>query len=52
LVAPHQPHPDKAACAYDAATWRFWCGRDALNFFEIETREDAEFLAPPPLIQS
>jgi hypothetical protein len=37
----------KVACAYDAS-WRFGRHRRAdMNFPRIETREDAEMLAPP-----
>jgi hypothetical protein len=37
-----------AACAYDAATWRFHRRRHDLNFPEVESLEVAELLAPPP----
>jgi hypothetical protein len=41
---------DEAARAYATAAWRF--GRGALNFPEIQSCEEAEFLAPPPLIHT
>jgi hypothetical protein len=28
--------------------WRFWRPRRDLNFLEVESLEEAEFLAPPP----
>jgi hypothetical protein len=43
---------DEAARAYAATAWRFLLGRAALNFPEIGTREEAEFLEPPSLIQT
>jgi hypothetical protein len=38
--------PHEAMHAYDAATWRFGHSAD-MNFFEIESREVVEMLAPP-----
>ncbi|KAE8807178.1 Polyribonucleotide nucleotidyltransferase [Hordeum vulgare] len=35
---------NKATHAYDVAVWRVGMPKMALNFSEIETREDAEFL--------
>jgi hypothetical protein len=39
--------PELAAHAYDSAAWRFRCPRRDLNFPEVESLEEAEFLAPP-----
>ena len=36
-----------AARAFDAAAWRFGWPRAKLNFPDIESREEAEFLTPP-----
>ena len=36
-----------AARAYDAAAWRFGRPRSELNFRGVQSREEAEFLAPP-----
>jgi hypothetical protein len=33
---------------YDAATWRFRRQRRDMNFPDVESLEEAEFLAPPP----
>ncbi|KAK1645883.1 hypothetical protein QYE76_063688 [Lolium multiflorum] len=42
--------PELAARAYDAAAWRFRRpGRD-MNFPDVESLEEAEFLAPPPCL--
>ncbi|KAK1663264.1 hypothetical protein QYE76_051423 [Lolium multiflorum] len=42
--------PEEAARAYDAAAWRFrWPGHD-MNFPDVESLEEAEFLAPPPCL--
>jgi hypothetical protein len=38
---------EEAACTYDAAVWRFGHARSGLNFPDIETVEEAQFLAPP-----
>jgi hypothetical protein len=35
-------------CAYDATAWRFGCARSKLNFPDIESVEEAQFLVPPP----
>jgi hypothetical protein len=40
------------ARTYDAACWRFDRGRDCLNFSEVQSREEAEFLVPPPNLQT
>jgi hypothetical protein len=40
--------PELAAHAYDVAAWRFLRPRRDLNFPEVESREVAELLAPPP----
>jgi hypothetical protein len=42
----------EATCAYAAAAWKFRRGRDWLKFPKIQSRTDAKFLAPPPLLQS
>jgi hypothetical protein len=34
--------------AYDAAAWRFCRPRRDMNFLDVESLEEAEFLAPPP----
>jgi hypothetical protein len=44
--------PEEAARAYDAAASRFGHGRDALNFPEIQSCMEAEFLVLPPLIKT
>jgi hypothetical protein len=38
------------ARAYDAAAWRFRCPWRDMNFPDVESLEEAEFLAPPPLL--
>ncbi|XP_051196942.1 ethylene-responsive transcription factor 1-like [Lolium perenne] len=40
--------PELAAHAYEAATWRFRRSRRDLNFQDIESLEEAEFLVPAP----
>jgi hypothetical protein len=37
-----------AACAYDAAAWRLGCPWSDLNFPDVASLAEAEFLAPPP----
>jgi hypothetical protein len=41
-------NPEKTTRAYDATCWRFGCACEWLNFPEITSRAEAEFLAPPP----
>jgi hypothetical protein len=43
---------DEAARAYDAVMWRFGRSRRELNFPEVESAEEAQFLAPPPLLET
>jgi hypothetical protein len=38
--------------AYDAACWRFGRGLDYLNFPEVQSWEEAEFLVPLPNLQT
>ncbi|KAK1610709.1 hypothetical protein QYE76_034382 [Lolium multiflorum] len=38
--------PELAARAYDAAAWRFRRPRCDMNFLDVESLEEAEFLAP------
>jgi hypothetical protein len=40
--------PELAARAYDAAAWRFRHPRRNLNFSEVASLEEAEFLTPAP----
>ncbi|XP_051229783.1 uncharacterized protein [Lolium perenne] len=40
--------PELAARAYDAAAWRFRRLRRDLNFQDVKSLEEAEFLAPAP----
>jgi hypothetical protein len=40
--------PELAARAYDAVAWRFRRPRCDLNFSEVASLEEAEFLAPAP----
>ncbi|KAK1664870.1 hypothetical protein QYE76_053029 [Lolium multiflorum] len=40
--------PELAARAYDAAAWRFRRPRRDMNFPDVESLEEAEFLAPAP----
>jgi hypothetical protein len=40
-------NPEEAAHMYDAACWHFSRGRDCLNFPDVQSREEAKFLAPP-----
>ncbi|KAK1669998.1 hypothetical protein QYE76_058157 [Lolium multiflorum] len=42
--------PELAARAYDAAAWRFRRPRRDMNFPDVESLEEAEFLAPPPCL--
>ncbi|KAK1646745.1 hypothetical protein QYE76_064550 [Lolium multiflorum] len=42
--------PELAARAYDAAAWRFRWPRCDMNFPDIESLEEAEFLAPTPCL--
>jgi hypothetical protein len=35
-----------ATRAYDAAAWRFRCPRRDMSFPDVESLEEAEFLAP------
>ncbi|KAK1610466.1 hypothetical protein QYE76_034139 [Lolium multiflorum] len=50
------PHPrtyntaEEAARAYDAAAWRFRRPGHDINFPDVESLEEAEFLAPPPCL--
>jgi hypothetical protein len=37
---------------YNAAAWRFGRTRSKLNFHDIESAEEAQFLVPPPLIDT
>jgi hypothetical protein len=37
-----------AARAYDMAAWRFRHSRRDMNFPDVESLEEAEFLVPPP----
>jgi hypothetical protein len=39
--------PKLAARAYDAAAWRFGRPQRDMNFSNVESLEEAEFLAPP-----
>jgi hypothetical protein len=41
-------NPEEALHAYDATYRRFGHERDYLNFPEVQSQEEAEFLAPPP----
>jgi hypothetical protein len=40
--------PELAARAYDAAAWRLGCPRRDLNFPDVQSLAEAEFLAPDP----
>jgi hypothetical protein len=40
--------PELATRAYDAAAWEFRRSRRDLNFLEVESLEEAEFLVSPP----
>nr|XP_051221522.1 ethylene-responsive transcription factor 2-like [Lolium perenne] len=40
----------EAARSYDAVAWRLGRSRRAMNFHDVFTREQAEMLAPPPMI--
>ncbi|KAK1650937.1 hypothetical protein QYE76_014524 [Lolium multiflorum] len=42
--------PELAARAYDAAAWRFRRPRRDMNFPDVESLEEAEFLAPTPCL--
>ncbi|KAK1604165.1 hypothetical protein QYE76_027838 [Lolium multiflorum] len=42
--------PELAARAYDAAAWRFRRPGHNMNFPDVESLEEAEFLAPPPCL--
>ncbi|KAK1686547.1 hypothetical protein QYE76_047395 [Lolium multiflorum] len=42
--------PELAAHAYDAAAWRFRRPRCDMNFPDVESLEEAEFLAPTPCL--
>ncbi|KAK1683432.1 hypothetical protein QYE76_044280 [Lolium multiflorum] len=42
--------PEEAARAYDAAAWRFRRPGHDMNFPDVESLEEAEFLAPPPCL--
>jgi hypothetical protein len=42
---------EEAVCAYDAAAWRFGRAQSELNFPDVESVEEAQFLAPRPLIE-
>ncbi|KAK1696895.1 hypothetical protein QYE76_013592 [Lolium multiflorum] len=42
--------PELAARAYDAAAWRFRRPRRDMNFLDVESLEEAEFLAPTPCL--
>ncbi|KAK1697706.1 hypothetical protein QYE76_014403 [Lolium multiflorum] len=42
--------PELAARAYDAATWRFRRPRRDMNFPDVESLEEGEFLAPTPCL--
>ncbi|KAK1611465.1 hypothetical protein QYE76_035138 [Lolium multiflorum] len=42
--------PELAARAYDAAAWRFRRPRCDMNFPDVESLEEAEFLAPTPCL--
>jgi hypothetical protein len=44
--------PKEATPTYDAIAWRFDQGSGCLNFPEIQSQEEAEFLAPLPLLQA
>jgi hypothetical protein len=38
----------EAARTYDAAAWRLGRLKSMMNFRDVESREETEFLAPPP----
>ncbi|KAK1627871.1 hypothetical protein QYE76_002186 [Lolium multiflorum] len=42
--------PEEAARAYDAVAWRFRRPGHDMNFPDVESLEEAEFLAPPPCL--
>jgi hypothetical protein len=44
--------PNEAAHGFDAAAWRLGRGRSELNFPEVESAVEAQFLAPPPLLET
>jgi hypothetical protein len=45
------PTVELAARAYDTAAWRFRRPRRDMNFLDVESLKEAEFLAsPPPLL--
>jgi hypothetical protein len=39
---------DEAARTYDATAWTFGRIRSELNFLDVESLEEVNFLAPPP----
>jgi hypothetical protein len=41
-----------AICAYDTASWRFSRQKRDLNFLEVQSRQEAEFLAPEVRVAS
>jgi hypothetical protein len=43
---------DEAARAYAAAVWRFGCTESKINFPDVESAEEAQFLVPHPLIET
>jgi hypothetical protein len=42
--------PARTTRAYDAAAWRFRRPQRDLNIPDVESLEEAEFLAPPPRV--
>jgi hypothetical protein len=48
LTPSTYPTAELATHAYDAAAWRFRRPRRDMNFPDVESLEEAKFLAPPP----
>jgi hypothetical protein len=41
---------EEAMRVYDIAAWRFCYTRSKLNFLDVDSAEEAQFLPPPPLL--
>jgi hypothetical protein len=44
--------PELAVCAYDAVVWRFGQHKRDFNFLEVQSQQEAEFLAPEVRVAS